>query len=51
MKRKSRKDLEIIVAALEAKVNSFNALFSLYVKYRDESDDFQAFLKKELSNG
>ena len=50
-KRKSRKDLEIIVAMLEQKVASYNALFAMYVKYKDDSADFQAFLKKELGDG
>ena len=51
MKRKSRKDLEIIISMLEQKIASYNTLFAMYVKYKDESADFQAFLKKELDNG
>ena len=58
MKKKSRKELEAIVsrliantALLEQKVASYNTLFAMYVKYKDESADFQAFLKKELDNG
>ena len=59
MKRKAnKKDLQDIVARLtgsiailEQKVDSFNALFSMYVKYKGESEGFQEFLKKELSDG
>tara|TARA_R110000824_G_scaffold152920_1_gene324302 strand:+ start:374 stop:550 length:177 start_codon:yes stop_codon:yes gene_type:complete len=58
MKKKSRKELEAIVsrliantALLEQRIASYNTLFSMYVKYKDESADFQAFLKKELDNG
>ena len=57
-KKASKKELQDIVARLianeamlEQKVASHNTLFSMYVKYKDESDDFQAFLKKELDNG
>ena len=55
MKRKSKKELEIIVsrliannAMLEQKIASYNTLFSMYVKYKDDSDGFQAYLKEEL---
>ena len=58
MKKKSRKELEAIVsrliantALLEQRIASYNTLFAMYVKYKDESDSFQAFLKKELDNG
>ena len=58
MKKKSRKELEAIIsrliantALLEQKIASYNTLFAMYVKYKDESADFQAFLKKELDNG
>jgi len=58
MKKKSRKELEAIVsrliantALLEQKISSYNTLFGMYVRYKGESDDFQAFLKKELDNG
>ena len=58
MKKKSRKELEAIVsrliantALLEQKISSYNTLFAMYVKYKDDSADFQAFLKKELDNG
>ena len=58
MKKKSRKELEAIVsrliantALLEQKISSYNTLFAMYVKYKDDSTDFQAFLKKELDNG
>ena len=57
-KKTTKKELQDIVARLianvamlEQKVASYNTLFSMYVKYKDESDDFQAFLKKELDNG
>jgi len=56
-KKANKKDIQDIVARLignvamlEQKVNSYNALFSMYVKYKDESDGFQAFLKKELED-
>ena len=55
MKRKSKKELEIIVsrliannAMLEQKIASYNTLFSMYVKYKDDSDGFQSYLKEEL---
>ena len=55
MKRKSKKELEIIVsrliantAMLEQKISSYNTLFSMYVKYKDDSEGFQAYLKEEL---
>ena len=58
MKKKSRKELEAIVsrliantALLEQKISSYNTLFGMYVKYKDDSADFQEFLKKELDNG
>ena len=57
-KKANKKDIQDIVARLignvamlEQKVASYNTLFSMYVKYKDESADFQAFLKKELDNG
>ena len=56
-KKANKKDLQDIVARLigsvamlEQKIASYNALFSMYVKYKDESDGFQAFLKKELED-
>ena len=55
MKRKSKKELEIIVsrliantAMLEQKIASYNTLFGMYVKYKDDSEGFQAYLKEEL---
>ena len=55
MKRKSKKELEIIVsrliantAMLEQKIGSYNTLFGMYVKYKDDSKGFQAYLKEEL---
>tara|TARA_R110002073_G_scaffold245655_1_gene408366 strand:+ start:280 stop:459 length:180 start_codon:yes stop_codon:yes gene_type:complete len=59
MKSKAtKKELQDIVASLianvamlEQKIASYNTLFAMYVKYKDESDKFQAFLKKELDNG
>ena len=55
MKRKSKKELEIIVsrliantAMLEQKIGSYNTLFGMYVKYKDDSDGFQVYLKEEL---
>jgi hypothetical protein len=57
-KKATKKELQVIVARLiantamlEQKISSYNTLFSMYVKYKGESDDFQAFLKKELDNG
>ena len=57
-KKTTKKELQDIVARLiantamlEQKISSYNTLFAMYVKYKDESDDFQAFLKKELDNG
>ena len=55
MKRKSKRELEIIVsrliannAMLEQKIASYNTLFSMYVKYKDDSEGFQIYLKEEL---
>tara|TARA_R110000796_G_scaffold9837_1_gene33314 strand:+ start:812 stop:991 length:180 start_codon:yes stop_codon:yes gene_type:complete len=57
-KKTTKKELQDIVARLiantamlEQKISSYNTLFGMYVKYKNESDDFQAFLKKELDNG
>ena len=57
-KKTTKKELQDIVARLianvamlEQKVASYNTLFAMYVKYKDESDSFQAVLKKELDNG
>jgi len=57
-KKTSKKELQDIVARLianvamlEQKVASYNTLFSMYVKFKDESDEFQSFLKKELGDG
>lgn len=56
-KKANKKDLNDIiarlignVAMLEQKVAVYNKLFSMYVKYKDESDEFQAFLKEELDD-
>ena len=56
MKRKAnKKELQDVVARLignvamlEQKIASYNTLFSMYVKYRDDSDGFQVYLKEEL---
>ena len=56
MKRKAnKKDIQDIVARLignvamlEQKIASYNTLFSMYVKYKDDSDGFQVYLKEEL---
>ena len=57
-KKANKKDLQDMVARLvgsiailEQKVDSYNTLFAMYVKYKNESDEFQAFLKKELGDG
>ena len=54
-KKTTKKDLEIIVvrliattAMLEQKIGSYNTLFSMYVKYKDDSEGFQIYLKEEL---
>ena len=54
-KKTTKKDLEFIVARLiannamlEQKISSYNTLFSMYVKYKDDSEGFQAYLKEEL---
>ena len=56
-KKANKKDLQDIVARLsgnvamlEQKIATYNTLFSMYVKYKDESDGFQEFLKKELED-
>ena len=54
-KKANKKELQDIVARLigsvamlEQKVASYNTLFSMYVKYKDDSDGFQVYLKEEL---
>ena len=54
-KRKTKKDLEIAIdnlsnklISLEGRIASYNALFSMYVKYKDDSTNFQEYLKEEL---
>ena len=54
-KKANKKDIQDIVARLigrvamlEQKIASYNTLFSMYVKYKDDSDGFQIYLKKEL---
>jgi hypothetical protein len=49
MKKKSRKELEIIVAMLEQRVASYNTLFGMYVNYKGDSKDFQSYLKEKLN--
>ena len=56
-KKANKKDLQDIVARLignvamlEQKIATYNTLFSMYVKYKDDSDGFQVFLKKELED-
>ena len=48
-KRKSRKDLEIIVSMLEPKIASYNTLFGMYVNYKGDSEGFQEHLKEKLN--
>ena len=48
-KRKSRKDLEIIISMLEQKIASYNTLFGMYVNYKGDSVDFQEYLKEKLN--
>jgi len=54
-KKANKKELQDIVARLigsvallEQKIISYNTLFSMYVKYKDESEGFQVYLKEEL---
>ena len=54
-KKTTKKELQDIVARLiattamlEQKISSYNTLFSMYVKYKDDSEGFQAYLKEEL---
>ena len=54
-KKANKKELQDVVARLigsvamlEQKIASYNTLFSMYVKYKDDSDGFQAYLKEEL---
>ena len=54
-KKANKKDIQDIVARLigsvamlEQKIASYNTLFSMYVKYKDDSDGFQAYLNGEL---
>ena len=54
-KKANKKELQDIVARLigsvamlEQKISSYNTLFSMYVKYKDDSEGFQIYLKEEL---
>ena len=54
-KKKTKKDLSIVISRLiaantilEQKINSYNTLFSMYVKYKGEGVEFQKYLKEEL---
>tara|TARA_R100000808_G_C2042887_1_gene81708 strand:+ start:368 stop:541 length:174 start_codon:yes stop_codon:yes gene_type:complete len=47
-KKTSKKELEVKIEQVEKKMDSYNALFALYVKYKNESEPFQNFLKEEL---
>ena len=54
-KKANKKDIQDIVARLigsvamlEQKIASYSTLFSMYVKYKDDSDGFQVYLKEEL---
>ena len=54
-KKANKKELQDIVARLigsvamlEQKIASYNTLFSMYVKYKDDSEGFQIYLKEEL---
>ena len=56
-KKANKKELQDVMVMLisentklQQKVASYNTLFSMYVKYKDESDGFQEFLKKELED-
>jgi len=56
-KKASKKELQDIVARLigsvamlEQKIESYNMLFGMYVKYKDESVGFQVYLKEELED-
>ena len=48
MKKKSKKELESIVELLEKRMDSYNVLFGLYVKFKGDGILFQEFLAKEL---
>tara|TARA_Y100001973_G_C5187540_1_gene328855 strand:- start:1197 stop:1379 length:183 start_codon:yes stop_codon:yes gene_type:complete len=48
MKRKTRKELEVVVATQQQQLASLNTLFGMYVNYRGDSDKFQEYLKEEL---
>ena len=54
-KKANKKDIQDVVARLignvamlEQKIASYNTLFSMYVKYKDDGDGFQVYLKEEL---
>ena len=56
-KKANKKELQDLVVMLigentklQHRVASYNTLFSMYVKYKDDSDGFQVFLKKELED-
>ena len=54
-KKTTKKELEAIVARLiattamlEQKITSYNTLFGMYVGFKGEDKDFQAYLKEKL---
>ena len=56
-KKTTKKELQDVMVMLisentklQQRVASYNTLFSMYVKYKGDSDGFQEFLKKELED-
>ncbi len=48
MKRKTRKELEVEMQELRVQLTSYNTLFSMYVGYKGDSAEFQAYLKDKI---
>jgi hypothetical protein len=47
-KKTSKKELEAKIIGLEQKIDSYNVLFGMYVGFKGDDKDFQAYLKAEL---
>ena len=55
MKKKTKKDLEVLISKftkdinmLQQNISSYNALFSMYTEFKGDSVKFQEYLKKQI---
>lgn len=47
-KKTSKKELEAKIGILEAKIDSYNLLFGMYVGFKGDNVEFQKHLKDKL---